>query len=97
MINANEAKTNALGHSQRSLRKDGMVPAGDMGVMICDHPTFGVIRIGAGFTHAQRLTFWNNQNHYKGMTIKFKYQDFGVLKKPRLPVFLGFRDKRDIS
>jgi DNA ligase-1 len=31
-----------------------------------------------------------------GKIVKYKYQEIGVLEKPRFPVFLGFRDKEDM-
>ena len=53
--------------------------------------------IGSGFTEEQRREIWNKQVELIGSIVKYKYFEVGVKDKPRFPIFLGFRDKRDIS
>lgn len=100
MTNENEAERNALGYQERSTHKSGMVPAGDMGAFSCrglEKPFKGVeFSVGTGFTSSQRENFWMNRKEMIGRIVKFRYQDFGVKDKPRMPVFLGFRDRRDL-
>ena len=97
MHNANEATTNALGHTERSSAASGLVRLETMGVLIGAHPTFGPIEVGTGFTEAQRKDIWDNRLKYIGRKFTFKYQAFGSGNKPRLPVFKGWRDPRDMS
>jgi DNA ligase-1 len=53
--------------------------------------------VGTGFTEAQRYSYWNIRESLRGRTIKYKsFKVTGVLDKPRFPVFLGFRDERDM-
>jgi ATP-dependent DNA ligase len=100
MENTNEATTNALGRTERSTKKAGMVGKGTLG-------KFGVIGIngqfkgvefecGSGLTADQRDRYWKTRKKLVGKIIKYKYFPIGVKDKPRLPIFLGFRDKRDI-
>jgi DNA ligase-1 len=97
MHNANEATTNALGHTERSSHKANLVPKGTLGALVVDHRTFGQFNIGTGFTDAQRAHIWANRWDYVGRWAKFRYQKHGTKDKPRIPSFLGFRDARDIS
>lgn len=110
MHNENESKINALGLSERSTRKDNKVPTGTLGAFVCQACFPGdrgavQFEVGTGFTEAQRRKLW--QQHISGATdqgscglvgriIKFKYQDFTPAGKPLFPVFLGFRDERDM-
>ena len=98
MTNTNEAKTNELGQKSRSSKKAGMMPANKLGAWIVeDLKTGQEFDIGTGFTDEQRIEFWKNRLLYKHVIIKYKYQEVGVKDKPRFPVFIGFRDKRDMS
>jgi DNA ligase-1 len=104
MHNANEAKTNALGRTERSSHKDNLIPMGTLGAIIVKNDALWpgkTFNIGTGFTDAQRAEMWAQrttpQQGLLGRTIKFKYQAVGTKDVPRLPVFLGFRDSRDMS
>lgn len=102
--NANEAKTNALGRTERSSHKANKVGKGTLGALIVRDLKTGVeFKVGTGFTAQMRKEMW--QDHIfghplsdrikpliVGKTIKYKYFDVGVKDKPRHPVFLGFRD-----
>lgn len=95
MHNANEATTNELGRTQRSSHQAGKVPMGTLGALIC---AMGDIQfnIGTGFDDAQRAQIWRDRANVKGKLVKFKYFPVGVKVAPRHPVFLGWRDGRDL-
>lgn len=98
MHNGNEATTNLLGRTERSTRKDGMVPMGDLGGLVLraiNGPCEGVeFRCGTGFKADQRAELWADTagHHLIGQTAKIKSFPVGVKDKPRFPVWLGWRD-----
>ena len=95
MHNGNEAKVNALGHTERSSHKANKVPMGVMGTLVVRDVKTGVeFEIGTGFTAEDRAEMWRNKPI--GRLAKYKYFPVGVKDKPRHPVFLGWRDKRDV-
>ena len=95
--NANEKEKDALGHSKRSQHKENLVPAGVLGALLVrEIKTKIEFKIGGGFNDAQRDHLWKIRKSLIGRIVKYKYQEVGVLEKPRFPVFLGFRDKDDI-
>jgi len=96
--NANEAKKNALGNTERSTSKAGKVPMNMMGTLVCREPGADItFEIGTGFTIAQREHIWHNRDKYLGKLVKFKHQPHGRKDRPRLPVFLGWRDPIDMG
>lgn len=96
--NHNEATKNALGLTERSSHKDNMVADDLLGSLhVQDYITGVEFSIGSGFTEEQRRDIWNKQEELKGSIVKYKYFEVGVKDKPRFPIFLGFRDKRDMS
>jgi DNA ligase-1 len=52
--------------------------------------------LGTGFTSGQRRDLWVGRGKLKGKLVKYKFQPTGVKDKPRFPVFIGFRDARDL-
>lgn len=100
MHNTNEAKTNELGHKERSSKKAGMVGKGCLGALrVKDLKTDVVFDIGTGFTQQEREDIWSKRHgdSFAGVVVKYKHQPHGALDKPRFPVFLGFRDEVDMS
>lgn len=98
MHNANEATTNALGHTERSSHKENKVGKGRMGTLVCrDLETNIDFEIGTGFTAQQRQELWDQAVDVVGRVVKFKFFSHGVKEKPRHPVFLGFRDPIDMG
>ena len=93
--NLNEAKKNELGHTERSSAKDGLVPNGRLGALICKFNDIE-FNIGSGFTHEERADIWNNRESYIGKLVKFKCFEVGVKDAPRFPIFLGFRNPDDL-
>lgn len=100
MHNANEAKTNELGRTERSSAKAGMVPKGTLGKFVVRDVKTGVeFRIGGGpgLTAALRKKLWDERGVLMGQTVKYSFFPVGVKEAPRHPKFLGFRDKSDMS
>lgn len=109
MHNGNEAKTNALGRTERSTAKAGKTGMGVMGALqVRDVKTGVEFEIGTGFSYEDRQAIWkdawdsergrvkltNQLAHWR--LVKYKYFAGGSKDKPRFPVFLGWRDKRDL-
>lgn len=90
MENQNEAVTNALGHTERSTAKDGLVPKDTLGALVCDWN--GVtFELGTGFSQAQRDDLWARRDKIVGSKVNFKFQGTGPNGKPRFPSFRGMR------
>lgn len=90
--NGNAAEVNALGLTERSTAKAGLMAGGTLGALIVRAPGWAEpFKIGTGFTADQRATFWSQRHALKGRVVKFKHQPAGEKDKPRFPVFLGWR------
>lgn len=97
MHNGNEATINELGYKERSSKKANKIGLDTMGSLIVrDLKTKVEFEIGTGFTDADRAWWWNRGSHPHRLIIKYKYQPTGVKDKPRFPVYLGIRDRRDL-
>ena len=97
MSNQNEAGKDALGYTERSTHKAGMVPQNTLGALQVRDIVTGVeFNIGSGFTAADRADIWANRHQMRGRLAKYKHFAIGVKEKPRFPVFLGFRDPGDM-
>lgn len=98
MHNANEAKTNELGHTERSTDAAGLVPMDTLGALIVrDLNTNVQFKIGTGFTAEQRKTLWTRRNDIGDQLVKYKYFPIGIKEAPRHPVYLGLRSPLDMS
>jgi len=101
MHNANEASVNALGNTQRSTAKAGMVPKGTLGTLLVKELTTGVefsVGTGKGLTAELRQKLWEDQDNLIGKTIKYQsFKATGVKEKPRFPKFVAFRDPIDME
>jgi DNA ligase-1 len=100
--NANEATTNALGRTERSSHKENKHGKGTMGALVVRDVVTGVeFKIGTGFDAADRTILWNQWNRdpdlLKERLVRYKSFPVGVKDKPRHPVFLGWRDRRDFD
>lgn len=105
--NANEATRNALGRTERSTKKAGMVGVGVLGGLVLtalNGPHKGeTFRCGTGFNDEQRRMYWEQVDTAAGLhsvigrTAKIKSFPVGVKDAPRFPVFLGWRDAEDMS
>jgi DNA ligase-1 len=103
MHNSNPAERNELGYQERPSNKRGMVGKGRVGALVC-RPFDGneTFQIGSGFTQIQREQMWaslhsDGENPVIGKIVQYKHQPHGRKDKPRIPIFLGFRDPRDMS
>lgn len=96
--NDNVLEADAFGYAKRSTHQAGQVPAGTLGsVTVRDLKSKVVFSIGSGFDDALRKKLWVAQKAQIGRIVKYKFQSVGVKAAPRFPVFLGFRDKRDMG
>jgi DNA ligase-1 len=93
--NGNEAKTNALGHTERSSHQENKVGRGDLGALILETAEGLRFNCGSGFTDEDRRAIWDKRDDYIGRLAKVKHFAYGVVDKPRFPVFLGWRDAID--
>lgn len=97
MHNTNEATLDALGHTERSSKKAGMIGKGTLGALKVSgvNGTYkgATFNIGTGFDDALRAEIWVNQPRWWGAVVKYKYFPSGSKEAPRFPVFLGRRDK----
>ena len=102
MHNDNEAFTNELGRTARSSHQENKVGTDTLGGFIVRglNGTYeGVeFRVGTGFDAEQRRNMWVPAERVKliGRIAKIKYFPTGGKDKPRHPVFLGWRDERDM-
>ena len=101
MQNDNESIVNALGNKERSTKKAGMRGKGTLGAIkvVGTSGTFANVEfhIGSGFNDELRDEIWKAQDKFLGQIVKFKYFELGSKDAPRFPVFLGFRDARDVT
>ena len=98
MHNDNEAKTNALGKTERSSHKANKRGGDTMGSLrVRDVHSAVEFDIGTGFDAATRKEIWERYKHYTGKILKYKFFPGGVKDKPRFPVFLGWRNAIDVG
>ena len=97
MFNGNAAETNELGRTKRSTAAAGLSGKGTLGAFQVRDVVTGVeFSIGTGLTAAQRQSHWLNRDTILGGIVRYKFFPVGVKIAPRHPVFLGFRDARDM-
>lgn len=96
--NTNEAKREATGKLKRSSSKEGKRPKDRLGGFILNDIKTGVeVRVGGGFTQAQRIGLWRliRAGHdFRGTLVRYKKQKVGEKDKPRHPGFVEFVDFR---
>jgi len=99
MSNQNVKEMNELGRMKRSSHIEGQVPADTLGRFIVRDIHSGVefrIGTGQGLTHELRQEIWDHQKGYLGKLVKYKFQRYGTKDLPRMPIFMGFRDREDL-
>lgn len=96
MRNDNEAVISELGRTKRSSHKANKHGRGDLGALVCRTGDGVEFNIGTGFDDLQRAAIWANRDNVLGQFAKFKFFPVGVKEAPRHPVFLGWRDVRDM-
>lgn len=100
MHNENEAELDNLGYTVRSTAKDGMVPAGTLGALVCkDLKSLVEFNVGSGFDDKTRAEFWqlHQAGQLRGKIITYRYFEIGVKEKPRFPTFISIRDPSDMD
>jgi DNA ligase-1 len=104
MENTNKAEEDAFGRTKRSKQISGMVSKNTLGKFIVvekgSTPWNGkqfFIGTGEGLTEDLRKIIWLNKDKYMGKIVTYKYQPHGVKELPRLPIWKGFRDPKDIG
>lgn len=98
MHNANPPFTNELGHTAHHAFMGGKEGMDTLGALVVRDIKTGVeFKIGTGFSQKERKFIWSQYFTHIGDVVKYKYFPVGVKDKPRHPVFLGFRDKEDMS
>lgn len=96
--NNNEKTKDELGYSQRSSHKENKEAQETLGALIVRDTVSGIeFKIGTGFDADTRKSLWQEGEALFGKIVKYKFFPVGVKEKPRHPVWLGFRDARDIS
>lgn len=95
-VNENEQTRDERGYAKRSSSKDGLVATERLGAFVLERADGVRFNCGSGTTDAQKHDFWQRRNELLGRTVKYKHQPHGAKDAPRSPVFLGFRDGRDL-
>ena len=96
--NQNEAKTNELGHTERSTHQENMVPKGMVGALWLKLSDGSEVKVGAGkLNHEERKFYWENPDQILGKIVKYAFLDTGQKDKPRHPRFISFRVAEDMS
>ena len=98
--NGNVPTTNEMGRTKRSSHKAGKMETDLLGALRVREYGSGVMfEIGTGFTAVERAVLWRIHQEHKleGRWVKFKSLRIGVKDRPRHPVFLGMRDRKDMD
>jgi len=94
--NANPLQLDERGYAKHSHHQAGKIPMGTLGALLVNWQG-QILKVGTGFTQADRAMIWENQNYYRGQLAKIKYLSIGMKDLPRHPVFIGWRDPIDIE
>jgi DNA ligase-1 len=98
--NNNAADKDAFGRTKRSSCKEGKVGKGTLGAFVvqrlADNLEFRV-GTGKGLTNVLRRQIWDNQKAWLGKVVKYKHQAIGSKDAPRIAIYLGVRDERDMT
>ena len=94
--NTNEATVNELGRTARSTSKEGKVAVDALGSLVCQLESGKTFNVGTGFNADQRSQLWASRDSLIGKLAKVKFFHYSPDGIPLLPVFLDFRDERDM-
>ena len=96
-VNRNTPEKNELGYQKRATMKDGMFPGNTLGALLVEDLYTGVkFSLGSGFDTLMREGIWDNRESFMGQIVKYKWQIHGTMDKPRIPIFIGIRDSKDM-
>lgn len=85
--NENPSVLNELGLKKKSTHQDNQVLQNLLGGFIIRTEQFGLLRVGSGFTLAQRQRWWKRRTSLDGQEVTYKFQRHGMKDKPRSPIF----------
>ena len=93
MENTNELTRDELGRAKRSSHAEGKVGKGMVGVLICEDPKWGRIRVSPGIMdHAARTRFWNDKRLLMGVIIHWRSFGYGAVDAPRFARYYGIKE-----
>jgi DNA ligase-1 len=110
--NANEAKKNSLGRTERSSSAAGLIPNGQVGsiqgILLADFhdPITGKllfpkgleITVGSGeMSVAEATHYFLHPEEIVNQIVKFKHMTHGVKDQPRFPTYVSHRLREDMS
>lgn len=96
MHNGNEAKTDALGRTERSTVKANMHGMDTLGSLLVFDKKLNIeFSVGTGFDDKLRQHIWNFREKYIGEQVTYTYQELSKYGVPRFPVYKGFRSELD--
>jgi DNA ligase 1 len=89
-----EKKTNELGRSVTSKKKDDRVLIEKASSFVVK---FGdtTVKVPIALSDEEKEGIWLNRDSYIGKWIEYKYQEEGMDEKPRIPIFLRYREDKD--
>ncbi len=90
MHNSNEPTKDALGYTERSTAKSGMIGMNTLGAISVTWKGVS-FEIGTGFNDTLRDQMWSVRDTLIGKSVTFRFQGTGTHGAPRFPVFVGFR------
>jgi DNA ligase-1 len=96
--NANDLLKDAFGLAKRSSHKANKQGLKTLGAFVVKDKRYGTFNIGVfdGLRDEDKQALWNERKALVGEVVKYKYQEVGLKDVPRIPVFLGFRDRKDM-
>lgn len=110
--NLNEAQINELGKTFRTSHKDGKIPNGMVGSLLCkqlgdvfdpNNPEVKLLEDGQDIivspgtlTEQEKKFYFENKGHIIGRVTKYKFFPKGMKDKPRFPNHQSFRMESDI-
>lgn len=98
--NNNEKTLNEKGESTRSNHKENKTGKATLGKFICISKLWKIpfkIATGLGLDHKLRQEIWDDQPGYINAIYKYKFQRYGSIDAPRIPIGMGFRDPSDMD
>ncbi len=96
MANNNPITYNKKGLAERSSHNDKLFGKNTLGGFIVRGEDGIEHRVGGGFNSSQRKEFWEKRDEYVGKIIQYIHQPYGAKDAPRISIFCGFRDARDM-
>ena len=99
--NGNARYENEIGRGARSSAKAGKTGLGTLGALnvrgLAGSAYDGIeFSVGGGFDASERVNLWAERDGLAGKIAKIKYFPIGALDRPRHPIFIGWRDPRDL-